>query len=457
MRENARNTATPPLRVALIAPGSGGGFYCENCLRDYPFARELGRLGHHALLVPVYLPALREERSDAEMPPIFLGGINLFLRQKWPGFRRAPSWLRRALDAPWLLRLTSRWSRATRARDLGQTTLSLLRDAEALAGSDLDRIAAWLLEQGRPNVVHLSNALLLGLAPGLRARIGCAVVCSLQDEDAWVDAMGEPWAEACWNALRERAAEAVRFVAVSRHYANRLAPRLSLRDDQLCVVHPGVDRTGYVLSSRGQGPPVIGFLARMSRANGLDLLVEAVLRLRRNPRWRDLRLVASGGTTADDRPLLRDLRRRIAREGAQNAVRWEQDFTRPARQRFLSSLTVLCVPTRESPAVGFWALEAMASGVPVVAPRRGGLPEMVESWAAGVLYDPDDPEGLIEALSRVLSTPDEAAAMGRRGRQAVETYFTLERMAQEAVAVYREALAVSGMSQPSGASAGERQ
>ncbi len=76
------------MRIVQITPGSGGSFYCENCLRDAALVKAFAARGDEALLVPLYLPILGEEVEGAGAQPVFFGGINVYLQEKWPGFAR---------------------------------------------------------------------------------------------------------------------------------------------------------------------------------------------------------------------------------------------------------------------------------------------------------------------------------------------------------------------------------
>ena len=78
-------------------------------------------------------------------------------------------------------------------------------------------------------------------------------------------------------------------------------------------------------------------------------------------------------------------------------------------------------------------LEALAAGVPVVLPREGAFPELVEITEGGLLYEQNEPASLANALEDLLSRPNEAHAMGRRGHEVVAERFSNERLANELV------------------------
>ena len=67
---------------------------------------------------------------------------------------------------------------------------------------------------------------------------------------------------------------------------------------------------------------------------------------------------------------------------------------RPHKIDFLRNLDVLCVPATYDEPKGIFLLEAMANGVPVVQPRRGAFPEILEKTGGGILVEPDDPASL---------------------------------------------------------------
>jgi glycosyltransferase involved in cell wall biosynthesis len=173
----------------------------------------------------------------------------------------------------------------------------------------------------------------------------------------------------------------------------------------------------------------------MGESMGLPILVDAWLRLRRQDRFKSLRLHLSGGKTGDDGPYLERLRRRLADEGVAGDVAFFEDFSPKGRREFLSTLSALTVPTPV--AFGTYILEANAAGVPVVEPRIGSYPELIEATAGGVLYEPNTAEALAGALGDLLADEPRRAELGRKGRESVAGSFSLATMAQRITDLYR--------------------
>ena len=428
------------MRIIQITPGAGGDFLCDNCLRDNALVLELRRLGHDAIMVPLYLPMAADGPDASRGTPIFFGGINVYLQQKSALFRRTPRWLDRRLDSPRLLRWAARRAGMTKPEDLGEPTLSMLRGEEGRQVKELDRLVAWLSEEERPDIVCLSNALLAGLIRRIKQALRVPVVSMLQDEDAFLDSLPEPYRAEAWRTVAERVAEADAFIAVSGYYRDVMCRRLGLAADQVRTVHIGLDASGYAPADALPQPPVIGYIGQLSRGRGLDTLVNAFLMLRGDEKFRGLRLRAAGGVLPGDRDFVAALRRRLADGGAADDAEFLPGLDRAGRQQFLKSLTVLSVPARQPEAFGLFVLEAFASGVPVVLTRIGAYPELVEATGGGVLVEPDDSSALAAALRDLLARPDEARAIGRRGREAVLDRFSIHRMASNMVDAYQAAI-----------------
>jgi len=419
------------MKIIQITPGAGGNSYCENCLRDSALVLELRRLGHETLMVPLYLPVATDGPDATRGSPLFFGGIRVYLAERSVLFRRVPRWFQRLLDSPRLLKWAARRAEMTKARDLGEPTLSMLRGEHGHQVGELERLIAWLAARGRPDVLCLSNVLLVGMARRLKQELGAPILCSLQDEDAFLDALPEPYASQAWDLVRERAADVDAFLPVSRYYGDVMQARLGLAPQRVHVVPIGIDPAGYAPAGREPEAPTIGYLAQLRHANGLDLLVEAFLAIRAGGRVPGVRLRVSGAATRGDRRCLAAIEARIREAGAADDVEFLPILEKVEKQAFLRSLSVLSVPAREGVAFGTFIIEAAASGVPVVEPRVGAFVELVEATGGGVLVEPEKVEALAAAIEGLLLEPDRARALGRRGREAALEQFSIERMARD--------------------------
>jgi len=424
------------MRVCYLVPGSGGTFYCQNCLRDYALVRALRRQHHDAILLPLYLPAFGDDVDVNTNTPVFFGGINVYLQQHLSFFRKTPRWLDRLFDSRWLLKAASTREGSTNAADLGPMTLSMLEGRNGNQRKELDRLIKWLKGQDRPDVVHISNALLLGLVPGIKHALGIPIVCSLQDEEPWVDGMPDAYARLCWEAIARNAAHVDQFVATSAWYAGRMSKRLNIPQDRIAVVPLGIDTNDFSPADTPPTVPTLGFLSRLSESLGFELLVDAFIALKQDPALKDLRLRATGGCTAADRPFVNSLRHKLHKHGIANAFDFVPDFQRTDRREFLRTLSVLCTPVPNGEAFGIQLIEAMASGVPVVQPRAGAYPEIIDATGGGILYDPAEDGALVEALRSLLRDPERARALGQRGRTAVLERFDIAREVRDMLSVY---------------------
>ncbi len=432
------------MKIVHIVPGSGGTFYCQNCLRDGALVRALRRQGHDVILAPLYLPMFTDDPSLARDVPVFFGGINVYLQQKYALFRHTPRWLDRLFDARWMLRRAAAQEGSTSAAELGPMTLSMLSGNEGNQRKEIARLVAWLAEQERPDIVHISNMLLAGLAGPLKEALGVPIVCSLQDEDTWIDAMGEPHAGQCWQAMAQCAAHIDMFTPVSRWYAGVMQARLGLPPEKIEVIPLGVDLDDFKLAPRHEGAPVLGFLSRLSESEGLGALIDAFIALKQKQEWKTLRLRATGGVTPANETYVRAQQKKLAACDLAQEVDFLSDFSGPARGEFLRSLSVLSVPALHGEAFGSFMLEALAHGVPVVQPRIAGFTEVVEMTGGGLLYDPAVAGTLEQALEALLRDTERARKLGETGRKAVLERFGIGHMAENMLGVYARLAPESG-------------
>jgi glycosyltransferase involved in cell wall biosynthesis len=236
--------------------------------------------------------------------------------------------------------------------------------------------------------------------------------------------------------MAEGGRDVAAFISPSRWYGDVMRSRLRIDPEKMHVIPVGVE-AGAAPSGAGPEPPTIGYLARMAESMGLPLLVEAYLKLKKTEKFKSLRLHLSGGKTADDAPYLDGLRRRLTDEGVAADVRFFDEFDPKSRRAFLERLSVLTVPTPGGVAFGTFVLEAGAAGVPVVEPRIGSYPELIEATGGGVLYEPKTADALARALGDLLGDEARRAQLGCNGRESVERSCSLATMAQKMTELYR--------------------
>jgi glycosyltransferase involved in cell wall biosynthesis len=388
------------------------------------------------MLIPMYLPLLSDEPGVSASSPVFYGAIRIYLKQQLAFLAKAPRLLDRLLDSRPLLKMAARMAGSTRASGLEEMTISMLRGEEGAQAAELEQMTSWLRDQEQPDAIHLSNALLLGLAGKLKQATKAPVICSLQDEHQWIDAMGEPFASRIWRLMAETAEAVDGFIAVSSYYADLMQERLNLPANKLHVVPIGIDTTGYQTSAIDPERPTIGYLSRMCESLGLGNLVDAFVKLKQDEQLSKLRLRVMGGRTGDDTQCISRLRKRLRKAGHYQDVELMPGLERDQRTRMLSSLSVLSVPVPDGEAFGTYLLEAMAAGVPVVQPDVGAFPELISATGGGIVYQPDSSDALPTALRSLLLDPEKARSLGRKGQQIVGQRYTIARMAEETLKVY---------------------
>jgi len=392
-------------------------------MRDSSLARELIAMGHEAHLVPMYLPLQLDEEQIDESTPVFFGGINVYLQQKYRLFRKLPRWMDQVFNGRRLLRMVAKRSHLTSANEQGEMTCLMLRLEESNLGKEVDKLVDWLKQDGKPDVIVLSNALLAGLIRELKSRLGVSVVCTFQGEDSFLDSLPKPWCNRAWEELAMRVQDADVLVAPSQFYGRLMEERLRLEPGSIHVIPNGIDLSGW-RESDGENVKRIGYLARMCHSKGLGLLVDAFIQLNDS----SLTLAIAGTMGGGDDVYVAGLKKKLEKARLDNRVEWFPDLARQEKVDFLRDLSVFSVPVVYPEAFGLYLLEAMACGVPVVMPNASAFPEVVNSAACGVLVTPGSAGDLARGLQEMLDDP-EREVVGKKGRRAVEERYHVGAMA----------------------------
>lgn len=246
---------------------------------------------------------------------------------------------------------------------------------------------------------------------------------------------------------RRLAAEADLIVAVSEAERQTVIERLSGDADRVRVVQLGVDTELFYPCAtqacaeerdwvRSGGRPEVIVVGRLHPLKGIELAIEAVaaIPLERRPA---LRIV--GASPPDGDEYARTLHEAVARHGMLSTTSFDGALRRGEIAERIRRAALMLVPSH-SETFGLVALEAAASGVPVIARDAGGLRESVRDGETGLLVSGDDPREWAARIAELLGDSGRLAEMGARARE-----FAMQRSwrasAEQLVEVYREVLA----------------
>lgn len=290
-------------------------------------------------------------------------------------------------------------------------------------------LGSWLAEL-RPDVVHVHNGLWLkALTAAQHAQVP-RTIYTLHGIDVI-----EPWYTRHMNRLAAR--RTTRVVAVSETLRDYLHHNARVRPECITVIPNGVSTERFRPGERSDaereslGLPgvdrrLIGIVARLDHVKNHALLIDAFSLL--VPERPDAFLVIVG-----DGPLRSQLERQIERLNLQQHVRITGVLPDPAP--ILRQLDVFALSS-EIEGTSMSILEAMATGLPIVATAVGGTPRLLRDGACGVLTPPGDAGAFGRALLDVLADQDAARHRGIQARETVRAEHSLEHMADQYETIY---------------------
>ena len=415
------------MRLLILTPGDGAP-HAGPAARDHALARSLRRLGHSVRITPLHLP-LRAGGAPETYAPLFFGANSSRLRQKAALFRHTPHALDTVLDHPALLRLSPA------PPPPAELAADLLAGPDGPHAREYRRFTEWLKRELQPDAVLLSNRLLAGFAPAIRRAVKTRIIGAVQGEDAGVEALGRERAAQIWKAVGRLAPEIDAWIAVSNACRDTFVCNTRVPAEAVHTIWSGIDLDAFAPAPAPPETPVIGYLGRLCAAKGLGKVVAAFTELKKELFFRDVRLRVIGAASAADRVYMAALRRDLQAAGLQDEVEWHVNVDDDSKAFLLRGCTLVSVPPEHPEAFGLFVPETLASGVPLVLPRRGSFPELIAATGGGLLYEPDDVPGLTAAWREALARPEALAEAGRRGREAAPRLFRSDRMARDTAAL----------------------
>ncbi len=422
------------MKILSITAGAAN-MYCGSCLRDNALAAELIRKGHDVTLLPIYTPTRTDEPNVSEGKVLY-NGINVYLQQVVPFFRYTPSFVDRAFESNWLMGVVSKFSMKTDPADLGALTVSTLKGEEGFQRKEVKKLIDWIDGQDKPDIIVLPNSLMIGFARPLAKSLGVPIVCTLQGEDLFLDGLTSRYRSEAVALIQKQVRYVDVFTAVSNYYARFMSEFLEIPSDKMAVVPLGINMADYNEKITTAGPLRIGYFARIVPEKGLHNLAEAYCLMRKISGLPETQMHVAGYLEGKHQGYLAEVKDMMRRAGLSDEFVYHGVLNRGQKIDFLESLSLMSVPSEYEEPKGLFLLEAMAAGVPVVQPRRGAFPEIVEQTSGGRIVKAGDNAQLADALAKLVIDEEERVKLSRSAAEGVRKYYKVSHMADEAVAVF---------------------
>jgi glycosyltransferase involved in cell wall biosynthesis len=429
------------MKIVYLITGSGGSFYCGNCYRDMLYVRAIRKVpGIKASAIPLYLPPDKATIESGFDKHVFFGAISMYLREKVGFLKNMPAFLDKFFDSALFLKFAAKQAGTTSTEGYEELTINMIEGDNAFRKEEVDRLVKYLLKDGKPDIIHLSNALILGIARQLKKRIDVKIVCSLLNEDDWIDDMAEPFRSRAWEMIAKEADHVDVFVTPSNYYKKLFRSKTGLMCKNVMVVPLGFDPEMETLSRKEREPSAIGYFSRVNYHNGFDKLVDAFIELKKKDLIPGLTLHVCGGFTGNDKPFISQQLKKIREQKLEKSVRIYPEFQGDRKMEFFDNVDVISVPVRKYDGYGLYLLEANAAGIPAVQPATGAFPEIIERTGGGIVYTPDTVSDLASSLDKLLKNKELLSSLGEKGRKMVRQELSLDKMSAGLSKVYNKAI-----------------
>lgn len=222
------------------------------------------------------------------------------------------------------------------------------------------------------------------------------------------------------------------FIGVSSYVRDRLVKQ-GVPREKAVTIHNGVEAVpeDKLPPSSAGTRPTIGIVGQVGEWKGHEDLIDALRILREQGHEMRCLVIGEG-----DEAYERTLRQRAARCGVEDRIEW-RGFVDETNDIY-RDIDICVVPSRFQEPFGLVAAEAGVRRIPVVATRRGGLPEIVVDGETGYLVESENPSELADRLGRLLDAPEKRRSMGRQAREHVLQHFTRQRMVDECEQIFRQ-------------------
>ncbi len=416
-------TPSQPVNPKIVYLTAGaGGMFCGSCMHDNALATALKRSGWDIQLVATYTP-IRTDEPDISVDHVLFGGLNVFLQQKIPLLRYLPAALDRFLDNPKLIRTVTAKAMQTDPKTLGKLAVSMLRGTHGNQRKEVFQMVKWL-QLANPDALIFTNALIGGCIPELKQQLNIPVIVTLQGDDVFLDSLLPKYRQRCLELIKANSEYVDAFIVHSEFYRDYMVDYLSIDRSKFFVTPLGLDVDQFypaleVKDNSRRSEFTIGYLARLAPEKGLHNLVDGFIELKQRPGTEHVKLKIAGWQSPQWQEYNDQQWSKLTAAGLEDQYENLGTLDRGHKLNFLDSLDVFSVPTEFLEPKALYALEAMAAGVPVVAPAHGAFVELLNSTGGGILTKPGSAKDWADAVQRLIGDDDLRETLAQRGQQSV--------------------------------------
>lgn len=292
-----------------------------------------------------------------------------------------------------------------------------------------------LAQSFQPDVVHAHDWLVAAPAITLAEHLGVPLVTTVHAteagrHDGWI---GNPISAQVHSAERWLVRGSDALICCSESMRRETTALFGPLDEPIATIPNGIDLSLWPFQppDRCSVPPRLLFVGRLEYEKGVQDLIAALPAIRRAHPGTTLSVVGAGTQTEW-------LRETARKHKVASSVRFFGKLDHRGIQRHMRSASALVVPSRYEP-FGLVALEAAASGVPLVVADTGGLGEAVAENVNGRSFPPGEVAALADAVGRSLASPARSARMAKAARDRIALGYDWGSVAERTVEIYRGA------------------
>ena len=247
---------------------------------------------------------------------------------------------------------------------------------------------------------------------------------TLQGDDVFLDSLKEPFRTQALERIAEIGKHVDAFIVHSAFYRRYISNYLNLDVNKFHVTPLGLELDDFkdlrqLRKQRENSELTLGYLARLAPEKGLHYLVDAFIALKQNPRFDSLKLEIAGWLGPPNDEYAKTQFAKLKDAGLESQYRYLGAIDREQKLDFLRSIDLFSVPTEFLEPKALYALEALAAGVPVIAPDHGAFPELAQASGGIRLFSARNADALGATIATLATDSRLRTELGQTGQESV--------------------------------------